>query len=452
MILVTILLGLLGFGVVVFPHELGHFLMAKLVGIEVEEFSLGWGPKLVSTKRGGTVYKISAFPIGGYCKMKGEESYRKALEQGLDDFPAEEGAYFTASPWKRVLVSLGGPLFNVAFAVVVAVFVAGVGYSVDTWSNRVILASDYGEVSAAAAAAGIRTGDRIVAIDGVPVSTFTEVQNVVYESANRDLALVLERDGQALATVARPLLDKESGSGRLGVYPWIDLVVDSVTPEGAAIVAGLAPGDEIVAVDGTPVANTFAFEDYLKTRRPEIAALTVLRGGVQTEVALRLPADARETGDIGAAWKRSTLEIKSDGLADAVRDGLAETWKTVASTYRGLASLFTGVDIFKSLSGPARITWIVGSVAQSGFSSGSPNGLVVALNFLSFLSIGLAVMNLLPIPLLDGGSIVLSLVEAARRKALKVKTVMRYQSIGMVIVAALFLLATVGDVIFFAGR
>ncbi|PKL08401.1 MAG: hypothetical protein CVV51_09190 [Spirochaetae bacterium HGW-Spirochaetae-7] len=110
MTLLTIALGIVGLGVVVLFHEFGHFMMARLVGVQVEEFSLGWGPRLLSRKFGNTAYTISAFPIGGYCRMKGEDSYRKAIENGLDEFPREPGSFFGASPAKRILISAGGPM------------------------------------------------------------------------------------------------------------------------------------------------------------------------------------------------------------------------------------------------------------------------------------------------------------------------------------------------------
>ena len=127
MTLITIALGLIGLGVVVLFHELGHFAMARLTGVDVEEFSLGWGPRLLSKKIGATAYTISALPIGGYCRMRGEDSYRKAIEQGLDEFPREPGTYFGATPLKRILISLGGPLMNVVFACIVYVAIMEIG-------------------------------------------------------------------------------------------------------------------------------------------------------------------------------------------------------------------------------------------------------------------------------------------------------------------------------------
>ncbi len=452
MTLITVLLGIAGLGIVVFFHELGHFIMARLVGIEVEEFSLGWGPKLAGFKRGRTVYRLSVLPIGGYCRMKGEDSYRKALEQGLDEFPRDPGSFFAASPLKRILVALGGPVMNVVFAFVVFTAVMGVGYRYDDWGNRVVLASGYDGQSYPADQAGLRTGDALVEIDGRAVTGFSQVQEAFMLSAGKTLAVAVERDGLRQELRIVPRLDRESGAGKVGVYPWIDPVVTDVTEGGPAELAGLRTGDRVTAVDGRPVAHSIDLVRYLEAERPVNAVLRLQRDGAEAEASLILSYDDAGGTDLGIAWSHQSVLVRSDGFGDAIADGFRETAGTVGSTYRGIGSLFMGVDLLKAVSGPARITWMVGQVATSGFSSGLSSGLTGLFNFLAILSVGLFAMNLLPIPLLDGGSIVLYLVEAIRRKAVRVKTVFRYQTIGVVAVAALFLLTTVGDILFFSGN
>src|SRR5512133_2640173 len=125
-----VFLGLIGLGIVIFVHELGHFLAARAVGIGVEAFSLGWGPKIVGWKRGETEYRISAFPIGGYCMMRGEAQFRQAIETKSDEIPSAPGTFHGASPWRRIVVSLAGPFANVIFAAIVFVAVASIGYDV----------------------------------------------------------------------------------------------------------------------------------------------------------------------------------------------------------------------------------------------------------------------------------------------------------------------------------
>jgi len=452
MTIVTILLGLVGLGVVVFFHELGHFAMARIVGVEVEEFSLGWGPRLVSRKMGGTAYTLSALPIGGYCRMKGEDSYRKAMEQGLDEFPREPGTFFGAHPLRRIMISLGGPLMNVVFAFIVYTVIMSAGYDVKSWDNRVILASQYDGGSYPADVAGLQSGDRIVSIDGKSISNFSELQESISLSAKRPIDVAVDRSGQIVGLNIRPELDKESGAGRVGVYPWIEPVVETIDPDGPAALAGMRVGDEIVAVSGHPVDHTIALFSFLDAEKPEKAVIRYSREGLESEATLVLAYPAGSTTDLGIGWQTLKSTVRADGFADALSMGLSETGTTIAATYRGIASLFMGVDLLKAVSGPARITWMVGTVAQSGLSGETAGGLSVALNFLAVLSIGLFAMNLLPIPLLDGGSILLFVIELIRRKATKVKTVLRYQTVGIVAVAALFLLSTIGDFIFFSKK
>ena len=451
MTVVSILLGLLGLGIVVFFHELGHFAMARAVGVEVEEFSLGWGPKLLAFKRGATTYRLSVLPIGGYCRMRGEDGYRKAIEQNLVEFPREPGSYFAAPPFKRMLIALGGPVLNVVFAFVVFAAIAGAGYTVETWGNRVVAASEFEGREFPADAAGIRTGDAIVAIDGKPVASFADIQETVALSADRPLRVTLERDGSRVETTVTPVLDRGSGAGLLGIYSWIDPVVGAADPDGAARLAGIEPGDRIVAVDGAPLRFTAELHRRLSADQPRTVTIGFVRDGRAMEAVL-VPSYGSDGVDLGISWKTVRFEVKASGLLDALRMGAGETVGTVSATLKGLASLFMGVDLLKAVSGPARITWIVGQVAADGFSGGVASGMSASFNFLAVLSIGLFAMNLLPIPLLDGGWMLLFLVEAIRRKPVKVRTVFKYQTIGIIVVAALFLLTTVGDILFFSGR
>ncbi len=438
-------------------HELGHLVAARAVGVEVEAFSIGWGPKVAGFTRGGTNWRVSALPIGGYCKMKGEDAFRRALEQKAAEIPKEPGSFYGASPWRRIVIALSGPLANVLFAFVVFTAVSAVGYTVPTSSNRVVLASEFnldGKPSAAsypADAAGLKSGDRIVSADGKPVADYSDIQETIALNAEKNLRLEVEREGRRLALTVRPALDRETGAGRIGVYSWIEAVVDSVAEGSAAAIAGVEPGDRIVAVDGRRVDHAIALLAALGSK-PERATFLIERGGTSLETKLVLSWDDSGASNLGIGFASQRKTVKSAGIGPTISAGLAETWKTFAVSIKGLATLFKGVDLFKAVSGPARITYMVGKSASEGIQAKSPGGIALPFNFLAFLSIGLFIMNLLPIPALDGGLIAISAIEALRRRPLKPLTVYRYQFVGSAMILAIFVFATIGDVLFFAAK
>lgn len=450
--LFTILLGLIGLGVVVFVHELGHFGAAKIIGVEVEEFSLGWGPRLLSRQFGKTRYSISALPIGGYCRMKGENAFREAIETGKEHIPMEPGSYYGASPGKRSFIAISGPIMNIIFAFLAYIFIMSIGYDIKSWDTKILLASDFDTNTYPADDAGLKSGDRILKLNNKKVDNFFEIQEIISMSANKELDAELLRNGQLLTMKLEPSLDKESGAGRIGIYPWVEPVIDNVNKNGPAALAGLKPGDRIVAVDNMPVQNTLAMASYLETKKPGRIEISFIRDAVEKKAALVLAYQDEQTDLLGINWKSNTKTIKASGAMNSLGMALAETGKTIASTYKGLGSLFLGVNVLKAVSGPARITWMVGSIAKESIASRQPGAFSSSLGFLAILSIGLCVMNLLPIPLLDGGALLFFIIEWIRRKPAKIKTMLRYQTIGLVVIGLIFLLALTGDVLFFSGR
>lgn len=455
--ILSIILGLLGLGLVVLVHELGHYVAARAMGVEVEAFSIGWGPRLAGFRRGRTEWRISAFPIGGYCRMKGEEAFRKALEERSGTMPAEPGSFYGAAPWRRIVISLAGPMANAVLAVLVFFLVAAVGYEVPTNPNRIVLASEFSLDGSApptglpADLAGLRSGDRIVRLGSAPIADYLDLQEAVGKAAGRELEVEYEREGLRGATRLVPALDRETGAGRIGVYSWIEPIVDTVAAGSAADIAGLRPGDRLVASGGKPVAHAIEFLATLASK-PERLRVDYLREGTAASADLVLSWDDSGASRLGVGFGTETHRKRAASLGAAFADGAAEAWESLSLSLRGILLLFRGVDPFKAISGPARITWLVGSAASEGLGGGAPSGFMVAVEFLGFLSIGLFLMNLLPIPALDGGQIVMFLVEWLRGKPLKALTVYRYQFVGSSMIFVLLIIATIGDVLFFSGR
>jgi regulator of sigma E protease len=488
--ILTVILGIIGLGVMVFIHELGHFTAAKMSGVGVETFSLGWGPQLIGFTHKGTSYRISWLPIGGYCKMKGElapgmagggaaearEAAAKETAGARGDAAApetrdagaagaaavaaapryEKDSYLAASPMKRILISVFGPLFNLVFAAVIFTVIWWAGFNTYSSDNRVILATDYALDSFTqtppATAAGLRTGDRVLAIDGAPVENFQDILEKVSTAPGKHLRLDVRRaDGQAESLTLTPQLDRDSGTGRIGIYAWVDPVIASVAAGSASAIAGLRAGDRIVSVDGKPVAHTIALSQALK-EKPSKAVVGFTRGGAEQEATLVFVYDDKGAVNLGLGFASTAYRSPRVGPGGAVVKSLEETWSTVVLTVKGIGLLFQGINLRNAVAGPLRITYYIGTAATSGFQMGLGAGLESFFRFLAFLSVVLFLMNLLPIPAMDGGQIILFAVEAVRGRPVRARIVWQIQIIGFTLLIGLTLFVTFSDILFFMGR
>jgi regulator of sigma E protease len=450
MILVTIVLGIIGLGIVVFVHELGHFIMAKLNGITVEAFSLGWGKPIYAFTYKETEYRIGSLPIGGYCKMKGEELFKKALDEKRDSIPEEKGSLFSVAVWRRMLTYLAGPLFNFIFAVLVLTLIWYIGFSINTYTNRIVLVSDYpsvfnGETTYPSDRAGLESGDRIIAIDGRNVETYADIRQIVARSPRESLPITIERDGRTIDSTITPRLDKERGIGKIGISAWVEPVVDKTAKNGSAAVAGLQTGDRIIEVEDREVEHYLDIYAAL-AEKPQSADVTFLRNGDRRTVEL-IP-EYNENGDpnLGLNFSGITHRSPRIGPFTAVAKGTGEAVRTITLTVKGIALLFSGVDVQNTVSGPIRITYMVGEVASQGFSRGIGSGFITMFRFLSLLSVALCFGNLLPIPALDGGLILLSIVEIVKGTSVSPKTFYRYQTVGFFIIILILFFTTFGDI------
>jgi regulator of sigma E protease len=461
--IITILFGIIGFGIMVFVHELGHFLAAKRVGIEVEAFSLGWGRRLIGFKYKGTDYRLSLIPFGGYCKMKGElpvgwadPASDPASGGSRPERPAPDPtSFFGAAPWKRIVVAVSGPLANVVFALLVLTAIWWIGFRVFSADNRIVLASDYTLDSfptlPPATVAGLKTGDRVVAINGKPIRNFQELLETVSSSPDSVLDFTVERGGVRRQLVLHTQLDKSTGAGRIGVYSWQDLVVDKVKTGSAAALAGLKPGDRIVSVSGVPVRQEIDLAQQLKDR-PQRVVLGVQRGSKELSLPVVMRYSEQGAPDLGVSFQVKAYRSPRVGPIGAVEHGLQETWDTAALTVRGIGLLFHGVSVRNAVAGPLKITYYVGSVAASGFAMGVGQGLVNYFRFLSLLSVVLFLMNLLPIPALDGGQVLLALLEVIRRRPVSPRLIARIQTVSFSLLMLVAVAVTFNDILGFLGR
>jgi regulator of sigma E protease len=453
MIIYNVLIGLAALGVVVFVHELGHFLAARLVGIQVEAFSIGWGRPFFKKKVGDVEYRLGVFPIGGYCKMAGEHDFEKAWKNKKNNIPPAEGSFFAARPWRRIVTVFAGPFFNIVFAVLAFSLIWGIGFEYETMENRVVLDEASPPTPPSPAwEAGLRSGDRVTAIDGVPVKDFHDLRRIISVNAEKELRFDIERGGEPLTLAVEPMLRKESGAGYIGVMPWTEPLIGAVEEGSPAWRAGLRAGDRITRIEGMEVPNTYAISAAFagSGEMPPAVRLEYERGGASAAAELEIPENEEES--LGIRWQGLRRHTPRYSVWGAVQKGAEETLWMFISSLRSFRLLFRGIDLTSSLSGPARIVWMAGEITTEGFGESVGSGLRALVNFMAVISIALGITNLLPLPVLDGGSILLFTGEALCRRPLNPKVFAAFQAAGVIIIAGLMLFAITGDILFFVRR
>ena len=435
-------------GALIFIHELGHFLVAKAVGVGVERFSLGFGPRLWAIRRGETEYCISIVPLGGYVKMVGEEAHGEdAIHPVATGPPPDPRRSFVAKPlWTRFLIVFAGPGMNFVLAAAIFSVVFAVVGSPDfrTVVGRV-------QPDGAAAQAGLRPRDTIVIVDGQRVEYWGELEERVMRSAGRPLALTAERDGQrrevtiaARQTPVRNVFGETEQVWSLGVSPYLPPVVGEVQPGMPAAESGIEPRDRIVALDGQPVETWDDLAETISKRPGETLTLTIERAGSRLDVSVTPRAvterDAlgRETsvGRIGIARGAAPTYRRSDPLS-AVAKGVARTWDVTALTAVSIWKLMTGAIPASSIGGPLQISMVAGQQAQQG--------LVSYAFFVALISVNLGILNLLPVPMLDGGHLLFFVIEAVLGRPLSVRKREIAQQIGLALLMLLMVFALFND-------
>jgi len=432
-------------GVMVVVHEFGHFAVAKLCGVRVEAFSVGMGPRLFGVKYGETDYRICAFPIGGYVKMTGESPEDEA--NGLDA-PEDPGA-FTAHPrWQRMLIGLAGPVSNFILA-----FVLMLGYywflnEVPPYFDKPVTL-DLVLPGTEAAKAGLLAGDEIVSFDSTQAPTYEQLLLLAAPNLNHTVPLTVARQGLQIKTelyIASGAKAEDFSLEKLGLIPRAQVGfvgVDRADPSSPAAEAGLLRGDRIVAFDGLPLHFTNSLLPYLQARAGKPMILTVLRNG-QT---LTLTAHPRELGvaEMGGVWRLGFAGIpppehaKPLDFVSSVRRSIAYSRDNSLLIVRVLGKVLSNQMSVKTLSGPVGMAQMAGDAAQS-------QGYFPKFGLAAAISINLGILNLLPIPILDGGLILLLLIEGIRRKDLSIVVKERIYQTAFVMLILLFAFIIFNDV------
>ena len=439
---------LVALGALIFIHELGHFLVAKAMGVGVERFSLGFGPRIFSFRRGETEYCISIVPLGGYVKMTGEEAHGEdAIHPATEEPPVDPAKSFATKPlWARALIVFAGPGMNfVLAAVIFSVVFTAVGVPV--------LEPTIGRVTpdSPAAQGGLRPRDRVVAIDGKPVEHWGEIEEAVTRANGRPLALTIERDGvrQDVTVTPRKVpvrtpFNEPTEAWSIGARPYLPPVVGEVRPGMPAAEAGLQPRDRIVALNGQPIETWDELAEMISARADETLTLRIERGGSRMDVTVtprvEVERDAlgneTKVGRIGIATATSQSFKRSDPLTALAR-GVARTWDVTAITVVSIWKLITGTIPASNIGGPLQISMVAGQQAQQG--------LVSYAFFVALISVNLAILNLLPVPMLDGGHLLFFAIEGVLGRPLSLRKREIAQQIGLALLLLLMVFALFND-------
>ncbi|MDD5674181.1 MAG: RIP metalloprotease RseP [Chitinivibrionales bacterium] len=433
-ILFQIIVGLLILGILVMVHELGHFLAAKRLGFKVMAFSIGFGKALYTRKIGETEYRIGAIPFGGYVNMAGEHPGEE---------PSDDPAAFMAKPiYQRAIVAVAGPLSNFIFSFVVlyAAFLVGV----DEPLYRAVPAIGAVEANSSAKIAGFRAGDTLVAINGTKISSWEDIERALARHAARYDCLVVNH-GQTRALTLRPQAIAGSAIPKqptAGLLPAMPARIDSITPNSPAAKSGLRKNDLVVAINGDSIHSWFELSEIItRFDSTKSSALTLLLRNHDSLRAVTVrpafnPAAARYL--IGVTPQNPPQHTVRYSAVGAIGRAGGQAWEYTRLIYDVFVKLFSHQVSPKQLAGPIGIVQMSGIIALGG--------LIPILMFIALIGINLAVLNLLPLIITDGGVLLFLLLEALRGRPLTEKSQMLINRIAVAFFIFLFVYVTFNDV------
>ena len=393
----TLLSFLFVLGVLIFVHELGHFLAARRLGVRVLTFSLGFGPKILKFTRGDTEYCVSAIPLGGYVKMAGENPD--------DPRTGRPDEFLSKTKWERFQILIMGPAMNIILAVVVMAIVLAQGAEVPIYQDQPPVVGAVAPGSPAERA-GIQRGDRILTVAGDEVDTWDDLFLAVGTRPDREVALTLLRNGERQSVSLRTESETRFEIGNIGVLPDINPIVASVIAGRPAEKAGLKAGDVVLAVNGERMVTRTQFIEAISRNGEREIELTIER----EEQQLRIRATPYKEGDRGMLGLYVTEPTRSftPGPLEAIQLSVKRNIEFGGLIFKTLGGLFVGETSPRQLMGPVAIAQLSGESAQAGW--------IALFTLMASISLNLGLLNLLPIPVLDGGHILIMALEGVARR------------------------------------
>ncbi|OVE81820.1 RIP metalloprotease RseP [bacterium K02(2017)] len=442
----TVIIFIVALSILVFVHEWGHFIVAKLSGVRVDVFSIGFGPKILGFTWHGTEYRLAPIPFGGYVRIYGQEPLEEAegdLEKAEEI--ANDPTSFSSKPlFKKIAVVLAGPAMNLVlcFAIMPLVFMIG-RLQPKFLEQKPVLVDVIKE--SPAAVAKFQTGDLILALNGKETKNWKEVITQVSLYPDAEVSVDYERNGVKQQQIVQLTTNKELSQpiGYLGIDPreFRSPLVGGVSPGLPAEKVGLLKGDIVKSINNVPVKYWRDITENIKKSNGASLNVVVSREG--QDKAFNLVPDKSEQNDrwiigISQEFNKSEFIKKKFGIADSIVLGSQECFKLFGLTFDILGRLFTGNLSVKTLGGPLQIAKATSNAARSGMGE--------FIFLLAFLSMQLGIMNLLPIPVLDGGHLVFMTVEGIRRKPLSPRFRAVAMQAGLVMLLGLMLFVTINDV------
>jgi regulator of sigma E protease len=414
--------------VLIFVHELGHFLVARWHGVRVHTFSLGFGPKLLKFRRGDTEYCISAVPLGGYVKLAGE-----TVEDARTGAPDE---FLSKSKWVRFQVYLAGPIMNILLAIVVLAGVLAQGADVPTYEQSPPVIGHV-EPGSPAEAAGLRPGDRVLTVQGRAVATWDQLLLEILPRANQALKVTALRDGQTIELTVTPGSEGRYEVGEVGVRPVLRPEIRAVTAGSPAERAGFRPDDVIVAIADEQQPSLERVIVRIQNSPDAPISFVVERSGAPVSLTV-IPEGAPGAALIGVNLSAYEVDEVDLSFFQALGMSVERNWENTLLIGRTLRGLVTRDTPVSQLMGPIGMADLSGTAAQAGLLS--------LFNLMAMISLNLGLLNLLPVPVLDGGHIAILAVEGLARRDLSMRVKERILMAGAAVIVLLMVTVIYNDI------